>query len=74
MIKKFEQFINEEQHEESGSNYMTVINLKKLIEQSQAVLNAVESGMQLDHWATNHVATSADDIEEVFNYVNTNKA
>lgn len=49
--------------------YMTITNLKKIASQAQELIGMIESAGKLDRWAEDHICTSADDIEEVYNYM-----
>lgn len=79
VLKKFNQFINEnhdgEHHneEDHAQNYMFFGNLQTikrlvdmLLEMDPAKIdNMIKNGHD---WASDHLATSKDDIEEVFNF------
>jgi hypothetical protein len=73
MIKDFNSFnkINENQEQQ---NYMFFGNLKtikrlvdELLEMDEAKVDQILSNGH--NWATDHIATSKDDIEEVFNFL-----
>jgi hypothetical protein len=61
--------INED---ESNPNYMVLGNISKMSRMlsEMAELLGTES---LDEWAKDHIATSADDIEEVYNFLKSKK-
>jgi hypothetical protein len=48
--------------------YMVITNLKKIADQANQLIGMVQSSGKVEQWAVDHVTTSADDIEEVFNY------
>ena len=56
-------------------NYMVIQNLKQIIRQSNEILELDEKTlldlMNKAPWAIDHLSTSKDDIEEVYNYVKT---
>jgi hypothetical protein len=80
-LKRFNQFINENadlnidhdaQHE--TENYMFFGNLEQIKRQCEMLLEmdpmAVDNILKSGHsWAVDHIATSKDDIEEVFNFI-----
>jgi hypothetical protein len=48
--------------------YMVITNLKKIADQANQLITMVQSSGKIEPWAVDHITTSADDIEEVFNY------
>ena len=60
----------EEEYEKEDPNYMVKQNLKNLIENAFQIQKKLEMGMSIDEWAKDHVSTSADDIQEVLNFLN----
>jgi len=48
--------------------YMVITNLKKIADQANQLIGMVQASGKVEQWAVDHVTTSADDIEEVFNY------
>lgn len=76
-LKRFSQFINEEidhdsQHE--TENYMFFGNLETIKRLCETLLEMdpieVDKILKSGHsWAVDHIATSKDDIEEVFNFI-----
>lgn len=48
--------------------YMVLANLKKICDQANQLVNMVQSSGKVEQWAVDHITTSADDIEEVYNY------
>jgi histidinol dehydrogenase len=80
LLKKFDQFINENsdnidhdaQHQ--TENYMFFGNLKTIKRLCETLLemdqSAVDHILKNGHgWAVDHIATSKDDVEEVFNFI-----
>ena len=81
LLKRFNQFVNENddmnidheaQHE--AENYMFFGNLEQIKRQCEMLLTMdpieVDKILQNGHsWAVDHIATSKDDIEEVFNFI-----
>jgi hypothetical protein len=76
-LKRFDQFINEgieDNHESAQENYMFFGNLEQMKRQIEMLLEMdrekVDMVLQNGHnWAVDHIATSKDDIEEVFNFL-----
>jgi hypothetical protein len=71
-IKKFNSF--NENHESGTQNYMFFGNLKtikRLVDEMLEMDEAeVDSMLTNGHnWALDHIATSKDDVEEVFNFL-----
>lgn len=48
--------------------YMVLANLKKICDQTNQLIDMVKSSGKVEQWAVDHITTSADDIEEVYNY------
>jgi hypothetical protein len=48
--------------------YMVLANLKKICDQANQLIGMVQSSGKAEQWAVDHITTSADDIEEVYNY------
>lgn len=48
--------------------YMVITNLKKICDQANQLISMVQSSGKVEQWAVDHITTSADDIEEVYNY------
>lgn len=48
--------------------YMVITNLKKIADQANQLINMVQASGKVEQWAVDHITTSADDVEEVFNY------
>jgi len=77
LLKKFNQFINEnieDNREADLVNYMFFGNLVQMKRQIEMMLEMdqtrVDAILQDGHnWAVDHLATSKDDIEEVFNFL-----
>ena len=66
-LKAFNE-LNEDHNE--NKNYMVIGNLEKIQRLSTAMLEKIKASPdELDEWAKDHIATSADDIEEVFNFL-----
>ena len=71
IIKK----ILKESHNDGIDNYMFFSNLEQMRKQIDSILEmdvyAVDQLLSDDHgWAIDHVATSKDDVEEVYNFLN----
>ena len=71
-IKKFKLF--KENHDGGPQNYMFFGNLKtikrlvdEMLEMDEAEVDAMLSNGH--NWALDHIATSKDDVEEVFNFI-----
>ena len=63
-----------EAHNEGLINYMFFSDLEQMMRQIQEMLtmdkNQVDQILQNGHdWAQNHITTSKDDIEEVYNFL-----
>jgi hypothetical protein len=82
MIKSWDEFINEEESNLSDSNsqiiaegssddssYMALANLKKIHHMVGEIINKMPQGYIMDRWAEDHIATSADDLDEVYSYL-----
>lgn len=54
--------------EDEHKPYMVITNLKKLADQANQLVAMVQSSGKVEAWAVDHITTSSDDIEEVFNY------
>ena len=50
-----------------GKPYMVITNLKKIADQANQLVTMISTGM-VEPWAADHITTSADDVEEVYNY------
>jgi hypothetical protein len=48
--------------------YMVITNLKKIVDQAGQLLGMIQTSGKVEQWAVDHITTSADDIEEVYNY------
>ena len=82
MIKSWDEFINEEESSQSGSNsqfiaegssedssYMALANLKKIHHMVGVIISKMPQGYVMDRWAEDHIASSADDLDEVYSYL-----
>lgn len=71
-LKKYEGFMGEDHEDDNlshGNNYMLISNLKKIKRLAAYLLDHVDDESDVDEWAKDHIATSADDIEEVYNFI-----
>jgi len=71
IIKK----ILKESHNDGIDNYMFFSNLEQIKEQIEMMLSMekdkVDQILNDGHgWAVDHIATSKDDVEEVYNFLN----
>jgi hypothetical protein len=48
--------------------YMVITNLKKICDQANQLIGMINECGKVEQWAVDHITTSADDIEEVYNY------
>ena len=48
--------------------YMVLTNLKKICDQTKQLIDMINAEGKVEQWAVDHITTSADDIEEVYNY------
>lgn len=48
--------------------YMVITNLKKIADQANQLIGMVQASGKVEQWCVDHITTSADDVEEVFNY------
>ena len=48
--------------------YMVITNLKKIADHTNQLIGMIQSSGKVEQWCVDHITTSADDIEEVFNY------
>lgn len=63
-----------ENHETSG-NYMVKANLERIKKQVDSLLQLDDSILEnIEPWAIDHLTTSADDIQEVFNHLDTTES
>lgn len=74
IIKK----ILKESHNDGIDNYMFFSNLEQIKEQIEMMLSMekdkVDQILNDGHgWAVDHIATSKDDVEEVYNFLNNYK-
>lgn len=72
-LKRFTQFVNED-HDGGETNYMFFGNLEQIKRQIDELLQMdhekVDALLNSGHnWAADHIATSKDDIEEVYNFM-----
>jgi hypothetical protein len=65
---ELEDSVDNGKDDDRNPNYMVIQNLKTVIEQSKEMLEIL-SDSELEEWAKDHIATSKDDIEEVYNYI-----
>lgn len=72
MIKSFNNFNNVNEHQDT-QNYMFFGNLqtiKRLVDEMLEMDESELDNILKEHnWALDHIATSKDDIEEVFNFL-----
>jgi hypothetical protein len=73
-IKNFEQFKGSISESHETENYMffaNVSNIKRMCEEMLAMdTTMVDSTLTDGHgWAVDHIATSKDDVEEVYNFL-----
>jgi hypothetical protein len=52
----------------SAKPYMVITNLKKIHDQTEQLIDMINKSGKVEQWAVDHITTSADDIEEVYNY------
>lgn len=82
MIKTWDEFITEDNSKLIDSNseiisegssddssYMALTNLKKIHHMVGEIISKMPKGYVMDRWAEDHIATSADDIDEVYTYL-----
>lgn len=67
------------EHEAETDNYMFFANVENICRMCKEILemdrNSVDSILSDGHgWAVDHIATSKDDVEEVFNFLSTHDA
>lgn len=72
-LKRFSNFVNED-HDGGENNYMFFGNLEQIKRQIEELMqmdkSKVDAILNSGHnWAADHIATSKDDIEEVFNFL-----
>jgi hypothetical protein len=62
--------VSAEAPEHSGSfkPYMVITNLKKIADHANQLIGLISQGSEVEPWAVDHITTSADDVEEVYNY------
>lgn len=48
--------------------YMVITNLKKICDQTNQLIGMIQASGKVEQWAVDHITTSADDVEEVYNY------
>lgn len=75
ILKEFE-FDQPKSGESHEPNYMVIQNLKQIIRNVNEILDMDEEKLLelMGHhpWAVDHLATSKDDIEEVYNFLKEN--
>lgn len=71
MFDEFEEFSDNGNDDRRNPNYMVIQNLKSIVEKSKEMLNMLET-QELDEWAKDHIATSNDDVSEVYEYLKNN--
>lgn len=73
ILKEFQFDLSKEQGE---PNYMVLQNLKQIVRNANEILNMDEKKLLdlMSHhpWAVDHIATSKDDLEEVYNFLKEN--
>lgn len=71
ILKEFELEMDQK-IDQSEPNYMGIQNLKQIIRQCNEILEMDEKSLLdlMNHapWAVDHISTSKDDLEEVYNY------
>jgi len=77
MKKLIKKILNEETQKEKLQNYMFFSNLEQMKEQIEEMLTMdkemVDQLLSDGHnWAVDHIATSKDDVEEVYNFLKRN--
>jgi hypothetical protein len=55
-------------HSGNFKPYMVITNLKKIADQANQLIGLISQGSEVEPWAVDHITTSADDVEEVYNY------
>lgn len=60
---------SEKEREDKGL-YMVETNIEKIMNAAHEIKRKLKMGFDLDEWAKDHLATSADDIQEVLDYLN----
>lgn len=68
MITTINEFKNTINEDHDNKNYMVLGNINK-ISRMISELESLIGDANLDEWAKDHIATSADDIEEVYNFL-----
>lgn len=58
--------------ENPNSSYMSISNIKQVAQQAMEIAKFLEQNesVQLEDWIEDKLSTTADDIEEVYNYLN----
>lgn len=77
MKKLIKKILNEETKKEKLQNYMFFSNLEQMKEQIEEMLTMdkeMVDQLLIDghNWAVDHIATSKDDVEEVYNFLKRN--
>jgi hypothetical protein len=77
MKKLIKKILNEETQKEKLQNYMFFSNLEQMKEQIEEMLTMdkeMVDQLLIDghNWAVDHIATSKDDVEEVYNFLKRN--
>lgn len=80
MIKDFNTFIKESyetgnDQTDHGKNYMIKSNIETICRLADELKMILKNNpeYEFDEWAKDHISTSKDDIEEVFNYIKSNQ-
>lgn len=75
ILKEYE-FDLKKSNENIEPNYMVIQNLKQIVRNANEILNMDEKKlldlMSQHPWAVDHLATSKDDVEEVYNFLKEN--
>ena len=77
-LNKYNEYFNKENNIEVNTddndkdpNYMVIQNLKSIMQKSKEMLNMLDG--ELDEWAKDHIATSNDDVTEVYEFLKNKK-
>jgi hypothetical protein len=73
-IESFRNFVNEKSGSSDIDNYMFFANVSNIKRMCEEILSMnptdVDTVLKNGHgWATDHIATSKDDVEEVYNFL-----
>jgi hypothetical protein len=65
-VKEEEEVIREDDRDK---NYMNKSNIIEILEHAEGIKKMLENDFSLDEWAKDHISRAADDLAEVYHYI-----